>query len=200
MNIAVLASGNGSNFQAIARYIKENNIGAEIKLLISDVESAYVRKRARDYSVPDVFINPKEYENREGFNNKILNVLKENDIDLVLLAGFMRVLCPFFVAEYKNRMLNIHPALLPSFKGENAIKDAYDYGVKVTGVTVHFVDEKVDHGPIVLQEAVFVDKEDDLESLENKIHKTEHRLYPEAVRLLVEGKLEVKGRKVFVTD
>jgi phosphoribosylglycinamide formyltransferase-1 len=193
INVAVLASGNGSNFEAIATAEKEGKLSrAHISILISDKEGAYARVRARRLGIKEVFINPKNFRDREGFEKGVLAVLKKENTDLVVLAGFMRILSVCFVKEYRGRILNIHPSLLPSFRGMNAIKRAYDARVNKTGVTVHFVDEEVDHGPIVLQEQVNILGTDTLEDVEEKIHKIEHIIYPKAVRLFAEGKLYLK--------
>jgi len=193
INVAVLASGNGSNFEAIATAEKEGKLSrAHISILISDKEGAYARVRARRLGIKEVFINPKNFRDREGFEKGVLAVLKKENTDLVVLAGFMRILSVCFVKEYRGRNLNIHPSLLPSFRGMNAIKRAYDARVNKTGVTVHFVDEEVDHGPIVLQEQVNILGTDTLEDVEEKIHKIEHIIYPKAVRLFAEGKLYLK--------
>jgi len=189
MNIAVLASGRGTNFSAIARAVKKGKIKANLSLLVCDNPKAGAIGRARRAGVKVALVE-------RGDESKIIQYLEEIKIDLIVLAGFMRLLSAEFVQRYKGRILNIHPALLPSFKGSEAIKDAFDYGVKVTGVTVHFVDEKTDHGPIILQKTVEVGELDTLKSLESKIHKIEHQLYPEAIRLFVEDKLRIEQRKV----
>ncbi len=196
MNIAVFASGRGTNFGAIIRATKLGKIKANLSLLVCDTPKAGAIGRAKRAGIKIALIKREDFTNKEDFENKIIAHLEENKIDLIVLAGFMRMLSPQFVGRYAGRTLNIHPALLPSFKGTEAIKDAFDYGVKVTGVTVHFVDEKMDHGPIILQKAVQIEKNDTLESLEKKIHKIEHHLYPEAIRLYVEGKLKLSVRKV----
>ncbi|MFA6610147.1 MAG: phosphoribosylglycinamide formyltransferase, partial [Candidatus Omnitrophota bacterium] len=133
---------------------------------------------------------------RESFDKAVVKKLKEHSVKLVVLAGFMRLVSPYFIKEFNNRILNIHPALLPAFKGTHGIKDALEYGVKVTGPTVHFVTDKLDSGPIILQTTVEVKDDDTEESLLERVHKEEHKLYPEAVRLFVEGKLKIEGRKV----
>ena len=199
MNIAVLASGSGTNFEAIARALKEGQIKASLKLLITDKEDSYARTRAKSFGVKDVFVGPKDFKSREDFDRKVVSILKEEDIDLVVLAGFMRIITPFFVQAFRNKILNIHPAILPSFKGVDSIKEAYEYGVRVTGVTVHFVDEQMDHGPIILQEAVKISKGESLEELEARIHKIEHKLYPEAIKLFCDGKLKVEKRRVTIS-
>ena len=196
MNIAVLASGNGTNFEAVAKAIKRNYLKATIKCLITDKQTAFVRKRAQKFEIPDIFIDPRAYTNREAFDREIIKILKRYRINLVVLAGYMRIVGPGLIEKFKHRILNINPAILPSFKGMHGIEDAFNYGVKVTGVTVHFVDEQMDHGPIILQEAVKINNNESLKSLETKIHKIEHKIYPEAVRLFVEGRLKVEGRQV----
>jgi phosphoribosylglycinamide formyltransferase-1 len=195
-NIAIFASGRGTNFSAIHRAIKKGKLSANLSLLICDEPKAGVIGRAKRVGVKVVLVKREDFANKRDFEIQIMQHLKENNIDLVVLAGFMRILSPEFVSAYKGRILNIHPALLPSFKGAHAIKDAFDYGIKVTGVTVHFVDEQMDHGPIILQQAVKVEENDTLETLEAKIHKLEHRLYPEAIKLFFEGRLKLEGRRV----
>jgi phosphoribosylglycinamide formyltransferase-1 len=196
MNIAVFASGRGTNFGAIIRAVKKGKIKANLSLLVCDNTKAGALGRSKRAGIKAALVKREDFSSKKDFEAKIFQYLKAEKIDLILLAGFMRLLSPELVTQYKGRILNIHPALLPSFKGADAIKDAFGYGVKVTGVTVHFVDEKMDHGPIILQEPVITTERDTLDSLEKKIHKIEHRLYPEAVRLYVEGKLRIEGRRV----
>jgi phosphoribosylglycinamide formyltransferase-1 len=198
MNIAVFASGRGTNFAAIARAVKKGRIPAVISLLVCDNPGAPVIKKARRAGIKVFLIKRDDFATKSDFYERITQRLQEAKIDLIVLAGFMRILSSEFVQVFKFKILNIHPALLPSFKGTQGIKDAFDYGVKISGVTVHFVDEEMDHGPIILQAPVKIDQEDTLESLEAKIHKIEHKLYPEAVRLFVEGRLRVEGRGVTV--
>ena len=196
MNIAILASGTGSNFQALASAVKKGYIKANVKLLVVDKANAYVRVRAKRFKIKDIFIDPKQFKTRIDFDKTLVKLLKAERIDLVVLAGFMRILSPFFVNAFKNKILNIHPALLPAFRGEHAIERARAFGCKVTGVTVHFVDEGVDHGPIVVQQPVTIEEGITLEKLEKKIHTLEHKLYPLAIKLLVENKLAIKDRQV----
>jgi len=200
MNIAVFASGRGTNFGAIIRATKLGKIKANLSLLVCDTPKAGAIGRAKRAGIKIALVKREDFTDKKDFEAKIMQHLGENNIDLIVLAGFMRLLTPEFVGRYTGRILNIHPALLPSFKGTEAIKDAFDYGVKVTGVTVHFVDEKMDHGPIILEKAVEIQEDDTLESLEKKMHKIEHRLYPEAIRLFVEGKLKLEGRKVRISS
>ncbi len=196
MNIAVFASGRGTNFQAIINAVKKGLIKAKLSLLVCDNQRAFAIERAKKAGIKFVLLKKEDFAGKVDFENAIIRCLEENNIDLIVLAGFMRMLGPKLVSKYKNRILNIHPALLPSFKGKNGIKDAFEYGVKVTGVTVHFVDEKVDHGQIILQSPVEIKEKDTLETLEARVHKTEHQLYPKAIKLFVEGRLEIKGRRV----
>ncbi|MFH0913497.1 MAG: phosphoribosylglycinamide formyltransferase [Candidatus Omnitrophota bacterium] len=200
MNIAVLASGRGTNFGAIIRGVKSGRIKANLALLICDNPKAGAIGRAKRARVKVALVKREDFSTKEDFEARIIQHLEENKIDLIVLAGFMRLLSPGLVSKYKGRILNIHPALLPSFKGTEGIKDAFDYGAKVSGVTVHFVDEEMDHGPVILQQAIKIEESDTLESLEAKIHKIEHRLYPEAVRLFVEGKLQLEGRRVRISN
>ena len=195
-NIAVFASGRGTNFQAIIKAIKKGAIKAELGLLICDNPDAYAIKRAKKAGIKYVLVERKNFSSRDDFETKIIEQLKEGNIDLIVMAGYMRILGPKLISEYRNKILNIHPAILPSFKGGQGIKDAFDYGVKVTGVTVHFVDEEMDHGPIILQQAVKIEEDDTLESLESKIHKLEHKLYPKCISLFLEGRLKLEARKV----
>lgn len=200
MNIAVFASGRGTNFGAIIRAVKKGKIKANLSLLVCDNPKAGAIGRAKRAGIKVAKVLKEDFTSKSDFETKIIQHLEENKIDLVVLTGFMRLLSPELVSKYKGRILNIHPALLPSFKGTEGVKDAFDYGVKVAGVTVHFVDEEMDHGPIILQQAVKIEETDTLESLEAKVHKVEHRLYPEAVQLFVEGKLRLEGRKVKISN
>lgn len=195
-NIAIFASGKGSNFAAIMKAVHQGALKAHVSLLVCDNPKAPVLAKARKAGVKSLIIIPDAFSSKEPFEKAIISHLKQEKIDVIALAGFMRILSPAFVRAFKNRILNIHPALLPSFKGSSAIKDAFTYGATVTGVTVHFVDEKVDHGPIILQECIPITADDDLASLEAKIHRLEHRIYPRVIKLLLEKKLKVTGRRV----
>ncbi len=200
MKFAVFASGNGSNLQAIIDNIKKNKITAELALVISDNPKAFALQRAEKAGVPVAVFNPKDYTNKQSVDRDMVIRLKKDKIDFIVLAGYMRLLTPFFVKQFPRKIINIHPALLPSFKGINGIKDAFTYGAKVTGVTVHFVDEMMDHGPIIMQEGVKIQAKDTVDSLAEKIHRIEHRIYPKAVQLYVEGRLKIKQRRVIVLD
>lgn len=198
--IAVFASGFGSNLQALIDYNNKHGLNGDIVLVFSNNKDAFALERAKKNNIKAVFMDPARYSSREQYDSEIIEMLEEEKIDLVVLAGYMFLLSQEFVHRFKNKILNIHPALLPSFKGTHGIKDAYRYGVKVTGVTVHFVDEGLDSGPIILQEAVDIDPDDSVEELEEKIHKVEHKIYPEAVKYFCEDRLEIDGRMVKILN
>lgn len=199
-NIAVLVSGRGSNLQSIIDNIENGFIkNARISVVISDVDDAYALERARNHGINDVFIDPSEFPNKQEYEKEMLEVLTDNEVDLILLAGYMRLIGKDLIAAYRNRIINIHPALLPSFKGLHAQQQAFDYGVKVSGCTVHFVDEQMDTGPIIIQKCIPVLDTDTAEDLAARILEQEHKSYPEAVKLFVEGKLKVEGRIVVHT-
>jgi phosphoribosylglycinamide formyltransferase-1 len=195
LNLAVFVSGSGTNLQAILDAGIEN---VNVALVVSNNPRAYAIERARRRGVPVRVVEHKRYPSRESYDARLVELLEEFGIDLIALAGFMRILSPFMVNRYRNKIMNIHPALLPSFPGTNAVARALEYGVKWTGCTVHFLDEGVDTGPIIIQSAVPVYDGDTVESLAERIHQQEHRIYPEAIRLFAEGRLTVKGRRVFV--
>lgn len=195
MRVAILASGNGSNFEALAHQFQAGLLPGELAFVFSDHHDAYVLERAQRLNVRAFSFEVKEFENKAAYEKALLQLLQEQEIDLIVLAGYMRIIGQTLLSYYSNRILNIHPSLLPSFPGLHGIKDAYEYGVKVTGVTVHLVDDGVDTGPIIAQEPVMILPEDSLESLEEKIHQTEHRLYPKVLRdvLLQSEKNKSKG-------
>ncbi|MDZ5439440.1 phosphoribosylglycinamide formyltransferase [Enterococcus cecorum] len=195
MRVAILASGNGSNFETLAHQFQAGLLPGELIFVFSDHHNAYVLERARRLNVCAFSFEVKEFANKAAYEKALLQLLQEQEIDLIVLAGYMRIIGQTLLSHYSNRILNIHPSLLPSFPGLHGIKDAYEYGVKVTGVTVHLVDDGVDTGPIIAQEPVMILPEDSLESLEEKIHQTEHRLYPKVLRdvLLQSDKNKSKG-------
>ena len=199
LRIAVFASGNGSNFQALADAAREGRLGADIRLLVCDRPDAFVVQRAEAAGIPAYVFRPRDYPSRETYEKEILAELERLGIELVVLAGYMRILTNVLVDAYAGRMINIHPSLLPAFPGVNAIRQALEYGVKVTGVTVHFVDGGVDTGPIIAQEALAVEENDTEETLAERIHRIEHRLLPEVVRKIAEGRVRVEGRRVYVS-
>ncbi len=185
MNLAIFASGNGTNFQAIANAIEERKIhNAEIRILIVDHEDAYAIKRAESLHIPYKVFLLKSYPGKKEYEEDILSTLKENSIDLICLAGYMKIISETLLSAYENKIINIHPALLPSFKGAHGIQDAFDYGCKVFGVTIHYVSKELDGGKIIAQRAFEYDG-DDVEELEKKIHEVEHVLYPETINRLI---------------
>jgi len=195
--IGILISGRGSNFEAIARNVQAGKIPAEIGVVISNKEEAAGLVTARQMGLNAVCI-PSKGKEREAFERELVAALRQYKVDLVCLAGFMRVLTSYFIREFKGRILNIHPAILPSFPGVEAQKQALDYGVKFTGCTVHFVDEGVDTGPVVAQAVVPILDNDTPETLAARILKEEHRIYTEAVCLVVEDKIRIEGRRVLL--
>jgi len=199
--IAVFASGNGTNFQAIIDAVSAGNVGeGKVCVLICDSPEAFCLQRAKKAGIKTVVIERKNFDTKKEFDEEILKALKKEKIDLICLAGFMRILSTDFIKEYKDRILNIHPALLPSFKGARAVKDALACGVKITGATVHFVTEELDNGPIIIQGAIRISPEDTEESLLEKVHSQEHEIYPRAIDLFCRGKLKIIGRKVKILE
>ncbi|HXG04644.1 MAG TPA: phosphoribosylglycinamide formyltransferase [Candidatus Binatia bacterium] len=196
--VGVLASGRGSNLQALLDAGARPGYPARVVIVIADREEAPALARAAAAGVTAVFLNPKDYGDRPAYDAALSARLQAAGVELVCLAGFMRILGPAFVRAWRGRVMNIHPALLPAFPGLHAQRQALDYGVKITGATVHFVDEGVDTGPIILQAAVPVEPDDTEETLSARILAEEHRLYPEAVRLYAEGRLALEGRRVRV--
>lgn len=185
--IVVMGSGNGSNFQAIAEHIRDKKLPIEIAAVITDNPKAFILERAKNLGVPARVLDYKAIGDKELYNKMLLDLLNEIGPDLVVLAGYMRIVPPEIVRAFSGKMINIHPALLPSFPGLHGIEQAWSRGVKVTGVTVHFVDEGVDTGPIIDQTAVRVEEGDTLESLEARIHKAEHELYPKVIARILLG-------------
>jgi phosphoribosylglycinamide formyltransferase-1 len=198
LNIGVLASGRGSNFQAIIDSIERGEINARIALLVVDKGNAFAIERAKKHNIEWIYVNSKDFSSKDDFYSKITQELKNRDVGLVLLAGFMRIVGKPLLDAYNMKVMNIHPALLPSFPGLHGHKDAIDYGVKVSGCTVHFVDEDMDTGPVIIQAAVPVHHGDTEESLSERILPFEHKIYPIAVKLFTDGKIEVRGRQVFI--
>ena len=198
--IGVLLSGRGSNFEALADSVAAGRIrGAEIAVVVSNREGAPGIGKAKERAIAARVIPSKGLE-REAYDRQVVAVLHEHKVDLVCLAGYMRLLSPFFVASFPNRILNIHPSLLPSFPGLESQRQALEYGVKFAGCTVHFVDENLDAGPIVLQATVPVRDDDTEETLAARILVEEHRIYTEAVRIVLEGKYTIVGRRVVRTE
>ncbi len=197
--IAVLASGRGSNFQAVIEAIKRGEIPAVCVALITDNPGAYAIERAKNAGIPVKVVDYSAFSSRETYEHALLLAMQQADADLFVLAGYMRILGTSIVLAFRGKIMNIHPALLPSFTGLHAQQQAVNYGVKVSGCTVHFVDENLDCGPIILQRCVTVLEEDDEESLAERILKHEHECLPEAIRLFCEEKLVTDGRQVRIT-
>jgi len=197
--LAVFVSGSGTNLENLSNKIREGKLnGCEIALVVSDNEKAVALERAKKSGLKSVVVRRRDSADTLSFEAKIMEALEREKVDFLVLAGFMRVLSPEFVRRYRWRIVNIHPALLPEFPGAHAISDAWEAGVRATGVTVHFVDEGVDTGPAILQRKISRTADDTLESLEEKIHALEYELYPQAVQLLVDGKLTVESGRVVI--
>ncbi|MGE4413557.1 MAG: phosphoribosylglycinamide formyltransferase [Candidatus Caldatribacteriota bacterium] len=200
IKIAVLVSGRGTNLQAIINAIKKGRIDGEIKIVISDNPKAYALQRAKKNKITTQVVPYKKFRNKEEYEQEILRHLDDYKIDLIVLAGYMRILSPDFIKKYRYRIINIHPALLPAFPGLHAQRQALEYGVKVSGCTVHFVDEGTDTGPIILQKAVSVKQFDDEESLAKRILKYEHQLLPRVIQLFAQNKIEIVKNKVYLKE
>ena len=196
--LGVLCSGRGTNLQSIIDAVENGQIPAPIGVVITDKPDVMALERAAKAGIPNIGVNRKECADKQEFEERLVKALRAHGVTLVVLAGFMRILSPYFVREFKGRIMNIHPALLPSFPGAHAHRDALAYGVKVSGVTIHFVDEGMDSGPIILQAAVPVEDDDTEDTLGARVLVQEHKLYPRAIELFLKGKLKVEGRKVTI--
>ncbi len=201
IKIGVLASGGGTNLQSIIDACQSNYIPGKVVVVISNRKDAYALERAKNHKIDALFINRKDFATNRDYAEKLVEELEKRKVDLVCLAGFLLLLDSLLVAKYKNRLMNIHPALLPSFGGKGMYghhvhQAVIDYGCKISGCTVHFVDEKYDHGPIILQRVVPVMDDDTLDSLADRVLKEEHKVYPEAIMLFAKNKLQIRDRKV----
>ncbi len=200
LKIGVLVSGSGTNLQSIIDAIESKRLNAVIKVIISDKPGAFALERAKKHGIPHEVILKKGFPSREEFDRFLSERLNEYGVELVVLAGFMRIISKVMLEAFPMRIMNIHPSLLPSFPGLDVQKKALDFGVKFSGCTVHFVDEGLDNGPIIIQAAVPVNNNDTVEDLKKRILAEEHRIYTQAIQLFAEGRLEIKGRCVFVSD
>jgi phosphoribosylglycinamide formyltransferase 1 len=200
VKLGVLISGEGTNLQAIIDAIERGELKAEIRVVISNKASARGLERARGHGIRTEFIDHRGWASREEFDRALVDSLLAHEVELVICAGFMRLLSPVMVGAFRNRIMNIHPALCPAFPGVDARKQALDYGVRFTGCTVFFVTEGIDDGPIIVQAVVPVDQDDDEAMLAARIHAEEHRIYTHAIRLYQQGRIELRGRKVHVSD
>lgn len=198
LTLGVLASGRGSNFQSIIDSIESGYLKAHVAVLITDKADAYAIERAKKHGIEHTVLKPRDFTGRDAYYSHIADELNKRGVDLVILAGFMRVVGKALIDRYRNRIMNIHPALLPSFPGLHGQLQAADYGVKISGCTVHFVDEGMDTGPIIIQAAVPCYHDDTEDSLGERILREEHRIFPHAIRLFAEGRLCVEGRKVII--
>jgi len=199
LRVGVLVSGRGSNLQAILDASAAGRLSADVVVVLSDVADAYALERARPHGIPALFEDPKAHPSREAFDKALIGHLERHRVDLVCLAGFMRILTPTFVAHYRHRIMNIHPALLPAFPGLHVQRKALQHGVKFSGCSVHFVDEGTDTGPIIIQAVVPVLDDDTEETLSARILRYEHQIYPRAIQLFAEGRLQIQGRRVLCT-
>jgi len=198
--LGILASGSGTNLQAIIDAIEDGRVPAEIRVVICNRANAKAMERAEQNGIPTELVDHKAFASRELFDEHVVGVLRDKQVELVCLAGFDRLLSPVFIRAFPNRILNVHPALLPAFPGMNAQRQALEYGVRIAGCTVHIVDEQTDHGPIVIQAAVPVYSDDTVESVTDRILAEEHRIYPEAVCLFAEGRIRIDGRRIRIDD
>lgn len=200
LKVGVLASGRGSNLDAIARACEEGRIPAEVVVVICDVDGAGAFEVASRHGIPAILVRPRDFGSKTLYETEVVSILNGYGVELVALAGYMRIVGKTLLQAYRGRMMNIHPSLLPAFPGLEAQKQALEYGVKVSGCTVHFVDEGVDSGPIVIQRAVEVLEEDTPATLAARILQREHEIFPEAIRLFAEGRLRIEGRRVRITE
>jgi phosphoribosylglycinamide formyltransferase-1 len=198
LSLGVLISGGGTNLQAIIDAIESNRLDAKIAVVLSNRADAYGLVRAQKHGIPTEVLDHKKFSIREAYDQAVVDLLRARGVELVVLAGFMRLLSPVFVKAYSNRIMNIHPALLPAFPGLHVQKKALEHGVRFSGCTVHFVNEECDEGPIIIQAVVPVSPDDSEETLAARILKQEHRIYPRAIQLFAEGRLRVEGRRVLV--
>ena len=199
IKLGILCSGRGTDLQSIIDAIANKQLNAEIAIVLTDKNNVMALERAEKAGIKNLCIDRKTFDNKADFEAALLKELKNAKVDLVILAGFMRILSPSFVHEYKERIMNIHPSLLPSFPGAHAHRDVLAYGVKVSGCTVHFVDEGTDSGPIIMQATVEVKDDDTEETLAARVLEQEHIIYPKAIQLYIEGKLKIVGRKVLIS-
>lgn len=203
LKLGVLVSGSGTNLQSIIDSIESGYLQAEVVVVISSKEGVYALERAKRHNIPAYAVERRNFDSQEKYEDEIIDLLKKHCVELVVLAGFVKVLSPHFVRSFPDRIMNIHPSLIPSFcgkgfYGKKVHEAVINYGAKITGVTVHFVDEGTDTGPIILQKAVPVEDDDTPETLAARVLEEEHRVYPEAIKLYSEGRLEIRGRRVMI--
>ncbi len=199
LKLGVLASGRGSNFQSIVDEIEAGRLNASVRILLTDNPEAYAIERAKKHSIEYLYLDPRSFKSKDDYFLQIAEEFRKRDVELVILAGFMRIVQKPLIDAFPNRIMNIHPALLPSFKGLHGHQQAIDYGVRISGCTVHFVDSGMDTGPIIIQAAVAVSPDDTEDTLSERILRFEHRIFPYAIRLYSEGRLSVEGRRVRIS-
>ena len=200
MNIVALISGRGSNLHAIIKGIEEGKIDAKISLVISNKKNAKGLDIAKSYGIETLFLNPKDYKDRKEYDKKLAEVISQKNPDLIVLAGYMRILSPEFIDTFEGKIVNIHPSLIPAFQGLHAQKQAIEFGSKFSGCTVHFVTKDLDNGPIIVQAVVPVLPEDTEETLSQRILKFEHRIYPQAIKWIADNRVNINGRKVIIKN
>lgn len=198
--LGVLVSGRGTNLQSILDAIGKGEVPAEVGVIISNKETAPALERGRQHGVESIFLNPKDFASREAYDRELVTLLNARDIDLICLAGYMKILTADFIRAFAGKIINIHPSLLPAFPGLDVQQKALDHGVKFAGCTVHFVEEEVDTGPIVLQAVVPVQDGDTTETLSARILEQEHQIYPRAIQLIAENRLRIQGRRVLIQE
>lgn len=200
LNVGVLVSGEGSNLQAIIDACEKGGIHARVSVVVSNKQEAKALTRAKNNNIPCFFVDAKGFASKDDYEKELLRILRGHSVELLVLAGYMKIVGKILIDGYPQKIMNIHPALLPSFPGLHAGRQALEYGVKVTGVTIHFVDEGVDTGPVIIQEAVDICESDTEETLMERVHHLEHTLYPKAIQLFSEGRLKITGRKVNILE
>lgn len=198
VSIGVLVSGSGSNLQSIIDHIEAGTLDAEIKIVISNNSNAFALERCRKHGICSAVVDHRQFDSRESYDRQTIAILESSGVELVVMAGFMRILSPEFFRAFPQRIMNIHPALLPAFPGTHVQMKAVEYGVKFSGCTVHFADGGVDTGPIIIQSVIPVYEDDTSDTLAARILKEEHRIYPQAIQFYAEGRIEIQGRKVFI--
>ncbi len=200
VGIGVLVSGSGSNLQSIIDHTEAGTLDAEIRIVISNNPDALALERCRKHRICSVVVDHRQFDTRESYDRRTISILESSGVELVVMAGFMRILSPEFFRAFPRRIMNIHPALLPAFPGIHVQHKAVEYGVKFAGCTVHFADEGIDTGPIIIQSVVPVFEDDTADTLSARILKEEHRIYPQAIQYYAEGRIEIRGRKVFINN
>lgn len=200
VGIGVLVSGSGSNLQSIIDHIEAGTLDAEIRIVISNNPDAFALERCKKHRICSVVVDHRQFDSRESYDRQMIAILESSGVELVVMAGFMRILSPEFFRSFPRRIMNIHPALLPAFPGFNVQHKAVEYGVKFAGCTVHFADEGVDTGPIIIQSVVPVYEDDTADTLSARILKEEHRIYPQAIQYYSEGRIKIQGRKVIIDN